>query len=421
MSRERILTLSNKDKVVTHTESVGDPAGRVFEYDDKVYRVISNGFKDLIQDLVTSKIFSSFCELGLIETVISDLEVTDFEPNSANMVLEHRKIDFNSFQIEWTPNMIQDAVLTLLKLGKFMYENGYMYKDGNLHNIMFDYTVPKFVDIGSILPLNRIPNTGKYEPLDFPWEFSGFFTRDCIAVLASHTSNITVKDAFCIRDNYKTDIEGYFDTLIEYILSAELKYEITEWSQYGKAIEPNTKNPKVVSFLDILNGIDSGSILDIGANKGNFSYEMETLGFKVIACDIDILSMMQTYTHAKKNNKKILPLVLDFMNLTPQIRGCKPAIERLRCDTTVFLALIHHLCLRRDITFDEICSRLDKLSNRNSIVEFIPLGDRHVGGWHKHSWYTQENFIKTMEKFGFSKHIIFPSAPDPRTLILFQR
>jgi hypothetical protein len=97
----------------------------------------------------------------------------------------------------------------------------------------------------------------------------------------------------------------------------------------------------------------------------------------------------------------------------------------MQCDVTLSLALLHHLVFYQDATFSFIAERLDALSKKAAIVQFITREDSYVKHWlkslgTKFDWYTMDNFILEMNKY-FPKHTIIDSAPVERKLILFEK
>jgi len=416
----KILTVNKTYQVPTRGESILDPAGRVFEFEDGIYRAITKGYVPTAKAILASPVIDKIFEVGLIETEFCDLQVDGYAA-----VLKHRKIDFQSLSYEWSPSTIRDGAKMVAALGRILYENGYSYRDGNMPNVLIDYTNPKFIDFTSLLAIGSLPNSRRLEPLDFPWEFSGIYIHNWFSLLSKYTSNITKDGAYSIRKDYINDALSFFDAIVDYLDSAEFEYETTEWRGYGGSkFNFQDLNPKHQAFYDFLVTIQSdhvNTLLDIGGNKGLYSLVAQDLGWKVVNFDIDIYSIMQLYEYLKGTDKQILPLVINFLSPMKRIRGLPSAVERLKCDVTVFLALIHHLCLRQGIIFEQIIDQLDAFTKYYCIVEFIPLGDKHVGNWAKPSWYRQQNFVVKMKERGFQLINQAPSSPSPRTMLLFAR
>jgi len=414
----KIVANGKEYAIKNHECSVVDPVGRVFEFEGEFYRAIRSKYIEDYKQLLSSPKIGDFFDAGLVETAISDIETKNF-----GMLVKHKKVDFKSLWYEWAPNMLRDGAKMVAKLGKILYQNGYCYKDGNLGNVLFDYTRPVFIDLGSILPLEKIPNSRNLNPALFPWEFSGAYIKNWFGMMEKY-SNLTKKEAFKIREEHKNDALSFFDAICEYLDHAEFEYNTTEWRGYGARQFDFDRglNTKQQSFYELLSNLnDAETVLDIGGNKGAFSRVAHDLGYKVVNFDIDIYSIMQLYEHEKKAGRRILPLVMNFMKPSERYRGHADAYDRLKCDVTLFLALIHHLSLRQGITFEEIADRLSKFTKKYCMVEFILLSDIHVGNWPQPPWYRKSNFVEAMSNVGFEMIRQMKSAPSPREILFFRK
>jgi len=398
-----------------HSASVADPVGYVITYQDEIYRVIKPDAEQMVRNLLNSSFIEMFFDNGLVKTKLSDLQV-----KGSNLVLKHDKVEFISIPEEWCRATITDVAIALCNLESILWEHGYSMKDGQLPNCVVDYTTPIMIDFGSVVPLNSLPN---HKNITFPWDWSGGFMQGIKAYLGIDLSKI--------RDTYSSSPQAVFSGFID-----ELRNKFTpsanntEWSGYaGGSINLET-NIKHINYMNIISKLDAHTLLDIGANKGRFSIMAANEGYEVVAFDIDKSSIENLYYYAKKSGLPVLALVMDFLQPTPMFarakgygpdKGQRSAYDRLACDVSVFSAVIHHLCLRRNISFETIADGISKFSKKYALVEFVPLNDRHVGGWSKPSWYTQENFINIMNEYGFPYYEIYDSAPKPRTWILFWR
>lgn len=408
-------------KGTRNSGSVIDPVGFVVNTDDEVYRLITPYWVEPIKKLLALPNIEDIFDIGLIRTELTDITVSSAYP----LVIKHEKLPFQSLHHEWAPNMIKEAGQVICKLGKILYEAGYTYKDGNLSNLSFIHSKPTFFDLGSIIPIETVPNS----PNGFPLEFSGAFMQQTGTMMERNTENITNQGILNLREQYMNDAIGFFDVIDEYFEGTEYKVPVTEWAGYGgKFFNYEALNPKQQSVYTALttlyNEHGMRTLVDIGGSKGAFSEPAADLGYTCVAFDLDTKSVMSLYERVKRENRTITPLRMDFLEMTPQISGFAPATERFKSDVSLFLALVHHLSLGQRISFDDITSRLDLLTKKYCIVEFIPKTDYHVGargGWGNPDWYTIENFTKAMEHKGFVLKENLPSAPDPRRILVYGR
>jgi hypothetical protein len=98
------------------------------------------------------------------------------------------------------------------------------------------------------------------------------------------------------------------------------------------------------------------------------------------------------------------------------------AVDRLRSDSSMSLALLHHLVGRQAVSFELFAEITDSLSRHTAIIEFVPADDVHVRHWPiaRQPWYNADRFIAAMKPY-FARVDVLPSSPEPRQLLLFRR
>jgi hypothetical protein len=180
---------------------------------------------------------------------------------------------------------------------------------------------------------------------------------------------------------------GYYDEATQRENYVSLKSEIiTNWL-YGKTFE---------------------TALDAGANEGTFSLLLARHNIKTISADFDHYSVNKLYQFIKQEGvAQICPLLLDLSNPAPAIGFDNQErfsfTERVQVDLVLALAVIHHLCIGKNISFAQIATFFKKLG-KSLIIEFVPASDSKVQFMLQQKnisfeWYNEENFIKE-----FSNH-----------------
>lgn len=396
-------------KVDIDLASMVDPLGHVFHYHNGIYRMIKQSSIDPIKEFLSVDNIGKIFDAGLIQT-----EFAKGIKGNAKFpgILKHHKIEFLSYWMEWTPDMLRDAMLMLVDLGQELSKAKYMLLDNHTYNVFFDYTQPVYVDLGSIGKI-----TAK-----FPALWAGYLRRHWMTKLEKK-SNLTLKafDNIISRSN--------FDELRNWLNTATFDYNITEWAGYGQ--RPfnfdNNLPPKQKVVYDILNELKDKmeTVVDIGANQGVYSEVAADLGYKVVAFDIDETSISKLYNRNKGGTRKILPLIFDFSKPTMAhglyTDGYLSGEQRCACDISMALALVHHTSYKQRVSFDTTAEYLNKFTKKVAIVEFIPSTDKHIAGWsNRPAEYSQENFIKSMMKY-FDSYEVRKSNPDPRTILIFRK
>ena len=151
------------------------------------------------------------------------------------------------------------------------------------------------------------------------------------------------------------------------------------------------------------------SILDLGANTGKFSLIASEYADKVIALEYDDIcvdAIDKAIVNSKQKN--IFCLRMDLAETTPNMgvleKEFSSIYTRAKSSMVFGLALIHHLFISNQLSFFKIASILDRFSDKNVIVEFIPITDEKVRFLIKdkqrnYQDYTEEGFTKALEQF----------------------
>jgi 2-polyprenyl-3-methyl-5-hydroxy-6-metoxy-1,4-benzoquinol methylase len=159
----------------------------------------------------------------------------------------------------------------------------------------------------------------------------------------------------------------------------ELKGENNAWV-YSKSWSNKQK-----SVYGALNKPEIESVLDVACNTGWFAILADILGKRVVAFDIDEGCIEVLYAKVKKDQLNILPLVLNFTEMTQDrfsiVDGKKVLInatQRLCSDSVIALGIIHHLILGVGLSFNEILDKLIPLCRKQLVIEFIDSDDEMI-------------------------------------------
>ncbi len=151
------------------------------------------------------------------------------------------------------------------------------------------------------------------------------------------------------------------------------------------------------------------SILDLGANTGKFSLLASEYADKVIALEYDDIcvdAIDKAIVSSKKNN--IYCLRMDLAETTPNMgvleKEFSSIYTRARSSMVMGLALIHHLFICNQLNFDQIASMFNEFSERQVIIEYIPITDEKVqflikDKQREYADYTEEGFTKALEQY----------------------
>ena len=161
---------------------------------------------------------------------------------------------------------------------------------------------------------------------------------------------------------------------------------------------------------------------------GLYSRLAADMGIETIAFDSDPGAVESNYLAAiRRKENKLLPLVLDLTNPSPQIgwanRERMDLVERGPADMLLALALVHHLAISNNLPLRMIAEFFRKTSNW-AVVEFVPKSDKNVVRLlatreDVFPDYTQEGFEREFSAF-FAIQSVHKIANSERTLYLMR-
>ncbi|HUW96758.1 MAG TPA: hypothetical protein VMW58_13325 [Anaerolineae bacterium] len=436
--------LLREDMVDFEPGSVVDSAGTVFYWDNGVFRAINRHFVDLYRRILNSDYAADLFSAGLVYTTVSAVTLEGYP-----MCLEHKKVRFVSVWKEWCSSMIKDAALMVLRLNLELAKRGLITKDIQPGNVIFDISdgpKPIWVDFGSIVPLEAPPRRFPLDAFHAHWLVPlwllsrGYHDMGRLVFLEQRREGGVkrllskrpwrwVPPAYHVlrRKSAHLSTVDLLERLIDYVEGLSLVPPRTAWTDYGQGGMPPVDeedefSPKAQAVNSILARFAPGTVLDVACNKGWFAELAASMGSQIVAFDADDASISHLYERSKEAKLQILPLVMDFCWPTaPFGLGISKAgaTERLRCDTSLVLALVHHLVFKQGLRFQTIARIVHLFSGRRAIIEFVPRDDKYVGKWVRpeHDWYTLDCFIRSLGKH-FSHVEVHESFPKPRMLVV---
>lgn len=185
-------------------------------------------------------------------------------------------------------------------------------------------------------------------------------------------------------DTSRAILRSRLRSLKKTVLKLGTRKNTSHWSGYTEHrshYADKDRERKVVFVKSALEIASPKTVLDIGANTGEFSRLAADLGAQVVALDTDTASTAIDYDQARAKKASILPLRADFARPTPAVgwrnRESFSLLERCRerFDCVLMLGLLHHLLVRDQIPLNEIVQLAYDLAPHWLIVEWIPPTD----------------------------------------------
>jgi len=203
-------------------------------------------------------------------------------------------------------------------------------------------------------------------------------------------------------------------------------YGMADENYFLTDLSPGDWQAKQRLVGQILADLSAASVLDVGANTGQYAKLAAATGARVTACDLDAASVAHCYREARTEKLDILPLVANVFSDSPTPgRGgvaCPAPSERLRSDAVMGLAVMHHVVASQRLNVDRVAEIFAALCNRWLLLEFVPALKPRTGASVIPSLddYSRDGLEDRLRR-RFKKVERYPSFPKERRLFLCER
>lgn len=428
--------------------SFRDPSGFLFKHQGKIYRQVNQTYRSDYELLHGSGLYPYLVEKGWL-IPHQESKVAPPRPDLAYKVILPEQIGVIGYPYEWSFSQLKDAALLTLKLQKRALKHGMSLKDAAATNIQFVGGQPALIDSLSF----------EAYPEGQPWVAYRQFCQHFLAPLAL-MSRVDVRLSQLLRSNIdgipldlashllpgrtrlnpgllshihlhaaaqrryagrdlksgpepkisKTSLLGLVDSLERTVNAFQWNPSGTAWGEYYKGTNYSDaamrhKESLVTKFID---RVKPKTVWDLGANTGRFSRLASQRGIDTLAFDIDPAAVEINYLETKsKNEAKLLPLLLDLTNPSPDLgwahRERQSLLARGPADMLLALALVHHLAISNNVPLPQIAEFFSLLAPA-LVIEFVPKEDSQVqrllaARKDIFSDYTVEGFKKSFSAF----------------------
>jgi hypothetical protein len=409
---------SNLSNILIDPSSYRDPSGFVFTCNHEVYRQVNTGFKEHYDFFNSSGLYKLLVEKKLL---IGHSEMPDdfIAAKDKYKILKPEQLHFISYPCEWSFDMLKNAALLTIMIAKEAMNHGMILKDATPYNIQWHKGRLIFIDTLSLekyeegkpwmayrqfcenflgpLLLMKYSKQSLHElfiaypdgiPLQIvqsllPWRsklnMMAYLHIHLHAKLAGKSKGKDERPA-TISSKKLVHLLNSLEGLVQ---SLHRKETDTAWSDYYTEAASrndylNQKKQIIENWLSSTKGLETG--IDFGANEGVFSKLLSAKGIMTIAADGDYVAVNKLYKRSiAEKVTNILPLIIDLGNPTPAIgmnnKERSSFLNRIKdTDIGLALALIHHLCLGKNIPLSGV-AELFSASCKNLIIEFVPKND----------------------------------------------
>jgi len=387
--------------------SYKDRSGFVFYKNGKVFRQINGCYQENYRLLMSSGLYKSLVKK---EMLIPHRDIR-------KGIIEAEKILFVSYPYEWCFSQLKAGALLTLKIQKTAMDHGMSLKDASAYNVQFVGTKPVFIDTLSFEKYKQGEAWVAYRqfcrhflaPLVLMASVDGRLGRllaiylDGIPLdLASRLLPIKSKFNFGtlshIHLNARSQkmktrggkkhklsrrlLTNLLTSLETTVMNLEVKKSESEWGDYYKDTNYSTKAfaSKKSLVRRFLMKSRAKTVLDLGANTGEFGMIGAEMGAYVLSTDYDWLAVEKNYKKWE-GSERLLPLTVDITNPGAAIGWAneerKSFWKRTKVDVVLALALIHHLAISNNLPFEKIAKLIAGITEF-LIIEFVPKTDSKV-------------------------------------------
>jgi SAM-dependent methyltransferase len=416
---------------VSHAASFRDPAGSVSITEDRVLRTVyPDGLANLHLWLGSA---------GVRRFVAEGRAVATKQVEANPVIMEHPRIPFISYPWEWPPAMLHAAGMLTLDLAEAVIDEGLRLKDATPLNVLFRGPTPVFVDVLSmqerapldpvwwaapqfartfLIPLLLFRRTGAPAHEIFLFHRDGLAPADAakrlpplrrwlppdvtLVTRSSRAEQEEARDAGEARSVFTRRIRR-FRRQMEALAPAQRASPRPGCEQASFSYTPGQREARRVFVAKKLEEIRPESVLDIGANTGEFSLLAAKAGARVVAIDSDPEMAAGVWRAAGEANADVLPLVVDFGRPTPPAgwMGHEHAgfFDRAagHFDCVLMPGLILYLLVSERIPLDQVLEAAARLTTRWFAMEYVepqdPVFRRMARGREDlHEWQTRAVF-----------------------------
>jgi 2-polyprenyl-3-methyl-5-hydroxy-6-metoxy-1,4-benzoquinol methylase len=462
-----------RDGIAVSSSSYVDPNGFLFEYEGRIFRAVRPDASALYRNLIEDGDVRGLVEgHHLVPTVLrGDLVL---EGNERGLVLEHERVEPLTYCVEWPGAMLRAAALATLDLAIEVAGRGLILQDAYPWNVLFRGTRPVFVDFTSLVPAPRSPIWPAVE------QYEAFFGRPlrlmgwgkaAIArkLMLNNVEGVTF-DEYCLHvpalariGSPATIINQWINGYVQRHPAAKRRMlefarrnmpEVTPqarigflrklrrtvegvaftrtsgdvWGAYYAEIPASVdRSRKLQAVGEILAGLKPQTVTDLGCNEGVFSLLAARQGAgRVVSVDISETCLNRLYAAAERESLPITPVISDLVAPTPAFgflgEQYPPLFARVRSDTVLCLALMHHLHVRGRQSFERIASLLERVAQRHVIFEYVDMADDNLDliGAGREIRYDLDLVKQALARY-FPSIQAFASDRPTRTLLLCSR
>lgn len=446
------------------SQSYRDRDGYIVVENSIARRYVLKSYADHYDQLMKSGLYTHLVEKKLL---IPHIEISATEQPECYKIIEPVFIPFISYPYEWTFDQWKEMALKTLQINCISLKYGMILKDATPFNFTWHKGQAVFMDTLSfekyqsgtawtayrqycetiLGPLSLIAYCGAAWARNLQSFINGWDLPFISQTLPSktwfnkslflHIHLHARTKSHQINQGAKTNMNAekllaLWKLMENGIEQLQDRINSNNWSTYYEEtiLSQDYLEEKTSIIHTWLKFIAGGKLIDLGANTGKFSCLASSYYDQVIAIESDINCLKVLRTNIK--DKSISNITTVWSDLTQPSAAVgwnneerTDLLSRLASDCLLALALIHHLCIAKNIRLEMLASLFAKLTNQWAIVEFIPKEDPKIKSMLENRMdvfddYSEERFLQSFEKYFYLREII-PLQHSLRKLYLWEK
>lgn len=410
--------------------SFRDREGRVYRYQGRIFRGLSQTALDNFRQLESTSFYRSFQASGQLvasrECRPDEVPLPALVRDRWTGFLEHAPIAVITYPYEWTFGMLRDAALLQLDLLEAAIREDMALKDATPYNIQFAGGRPVFIDIASFITLESGATWAGYrqfcEMFLFPLMLQAYKGLHFQAFMRAAIDGVDVQTAarlFSLRDRFRPGVlshvwlqskldrryGGTQQNVRSSLKSAGFNREMilanvrrlkklvrrmhwqgagSEWAGYEEFHNYSAGDHQLKeSFIAACAAESQAQVVwDIGCNTGQFAKIAAPHAGLVVAMDLDHFAVERLYREQNAaGGGNILPLVQNVADPSPnwgwQNRERSELKMRAAPGLVLCLALLHHVVITANIPLEEFIAWLAGLTP-DLVIEYVSRADDKV-------------------------------------------
>ena len=400
--------------------SYRDRNGFIIVKDGTAYRFVAHAYAKQYDHLLGSGLYQRLAEEKLLiphtENILSAEEKISYYK-----ILLPEFIQCMSFPGEWSAGQWKEVVLSYLKINSIAVEYGMILKDGTPFNftfhkgrcVFFDTLSFDFYEDGQPWIAYRQFSESMFGPLALIFfnsvQWAALMTLSINGWDLSFISGNLPKRTYLriniflhihLHSKYRKSNQknllkqSSFNKQKLILLWKMMARSINQWkvaeqskewsSYYDTDIESDLYiEDKTAVITRWLRDCHPERVIDIGANTGKFSLLSSLFAKEVVAVELDHDCIDQLFrTIKEKGITNITTIVSDITQPTPGVGWNNeerlPLLKRIHGDMLLSLALIHHLCISKNIPPAFIAQLFAGITDKYAVVEFVPKSDPKI-------------------------------------------